>query len=63
MIKNGVLIIASHNFCFAHTKDDMERILKAYQATFVAIKQALEATAVRNSVIGRSVAASANVRA
>src|SRR6266478_4702347 len=33
MAKNGVLIIGSHNTCFAHKKPELNRILRAWDAT------------------------------
>lgn len=61
MISNGVLVIGSHNLCFAHTKWDCERVLKAYQATFKKMHAAGNDIAAH--VVGRMISAAANVRA
>lgn len=63
MIKNGVLIIASHNFCHAHSVSDMVRILKAYDATFAVLKDAIENCDVKSRIVGRSILPTANIRA
>lgn len=63
MIQNGVLIINSHNFCYAHTQADMQRIAKAYDAAFVVLKEAIETGTVKECIVGESVKGSANVRA
>lgn len=38
MAKNGVLIIGSHNTCYAHKKPELDRVLKAWDRTLAAIK-------------------------
>jgi len=37
MAKNGVLIIGSHNTCYAHKKPELDRILMAWDLTLKAI--------------------------
>src|SRR6266446_2683668 len=37
MAKNGVLIIGSHNTCFAHKKPELDRVLTAWDATLQVI--------------------------
>ena len=37
MAKNGVLIIGSHNTCYAHKKPELDRILRAWDATLQVI--------------------------
>ncbi len=37
MAKNGVLIIGSHNTCFAHKKTELDRVVNAWDATLKAI--------------------------
>jgi len=37
MAKNGVLIIGSHNTCYAHKKPELDRILSAWDATLQTI--------------------------
>lgn len=41
MLKNGILTSGSHNICHAHTDEDLEHILKAYDQTFINISRAL----------------------
>ena len=41
MIKNGVLTIGTHNICYAHSDNDMEMILRAYDATLTSISEGL----------------------
>tara|TARA_R110000868_G_scaffold5117_3_gene31635 strand:- start:4356 stop:6365 length:2010 start_codon:yes stop_codon:yes gene_type:complete len=58
MIANGVLIIASHNFCFAHTDNDLERIKNAYRRTFEVFK----GQSLKGLIKGKAIEATANVR-
>ena len=37
MAKNGVLIIGSHNTCFAHKKPELDRVLRAWDKTLEVI--------------------------
>src|SRR5882672_3851419 len=41
MAKNGVLIIGSHNLSFAHKKTETDRIMMAWLATLLKIKEAV----------------------
>lgn len=63
MIANGVLIIASHNWCYAHTGYDLVRILKAYQATFATLRKAFDKNDIKSRIKGHSISPTANVRA
>ncbi len=63
MIRNGVLIIASHNFMYAHTESDMRRIVNAYDRTFAVLKEAVTNDTVQSSITGRVIAPTASVRA
>jgi len=62
MIKNGVLIIASHNFMYAHNEADMRRIVNAYDRTLGVIKKAVAEDKVKSDIVGPSIAATASVR-
>lgn len=42
MAKNGVLIIGSHNTCFAHKKPELDRILLAWDKTLEAISDGVK---------------------
>lgn len=37
MAKNGVLIIGSHNTCFAHKQTELDKVIQAWDATLAAI--------------------------
>ncbi len=63
MIANGVLVIASHNFCFAHTDADMKRVKNAYRATFKTFWKGLEKGSLKPLIKGPSISATANIRA
>lgn len=52
MIANGVLIINSNNFCYAHTEADMERIINAYDRTLAVLADATQSGDVRNRIHG-----------
>jgi len=53
MAKNGVLIIGSHNTCYAHKKPELDRILSAWDAT---LKEIAEGSQLLGAIIqGRSV--------
>lgn len=54
MAKNGVLIIGSHNTCFAHKKPELDRILSAWDATLLAISQGV---ALKGKIRGNNVRA------
>ncbi len=58
MIKHGVLIISSHNLCYAHTTADCERILKAYRATFEVLRQ----NDTKGLIVGHTIPETASVR-
>jgi len=40
--KQGVLMLGVHNFCLAHTKEDIDLTLKAYANAFKLVKQAID---------------------
>jgi len=42
MAKNGVLIIGSHNTCFAHKKPELEKVLQAWDKTLHAMSKGQE---------------------
>ncbi|MCC6597438.1 MAG: aminotransferase class III-fold pyridoxal phosphate-dependent enzyme [Alphaproteobacteria bacterium] len=42
MLAGGVLLAGSHNICYAHTKADMDHVLKAYTDALAVVKAALE---------------------
>ena len=62
MISNGILIIASHNCCFAHSGCDIERIVMAYDKTFQVMRRAIESGHLKDWIHGASIAPTANVR-
>jgi glutamate-1-semialdehyde 2,1-aminomutase/spore coat polysaccharide biosynthesis protein SpsF len=43
MMNEGVLINASHNVCFAHDEDDLDRAAKAYDKVLGRLAESLEA--------------------
>lgn len=43
MIAAGVLLNAGHNICFAHTQDDLDRIVSAYARALPMVRKALDA--------------------
>lgn len=43
MLKNGVLINASHNVCYAHTAEDMAFVVNAYDKTLCRLTDELQA--------------------
>jgi glutamate-1-semialdehyde aminotransferase len=63
MIKNGVLIINSHNFMYAHTEADLQRVIKAYDAACKVLSEAIREGNVTDRIVGRSIESAANVRA
>ena len=44
MAQNGVLIIGSHNLCYAHKKPQLEQIVKAWDRTLAAIAKGAKLT-------------------
>lgn len=42
MIKNGILVLTSHNISYALKQEEVEEILKAYENVFGGLKEALE---------------------
>lgn len=63
MIKNGVLVINSHNFMYAHTEADIQRVVNAYDRALEVLADAIRDGNVTDRIVGRSVASTANVRA
>ncbi len=63
MIAYGVLVIGSHNFSFAHTKNDIVRILKAYEAAADTIIKAMNKNDIKKRIKGHSISPMASVRA
>ena len=63
MIANGVLVIASHNWCYAHNEADMERVKNAYRRTFEVFAKGKKEGSLQDLIKGRAVKATANVRA
>lgn len=55
MIRSGVLIIASNNFCFAHKQPELKRILNAYNETFSVMSNAISSGRVAAAIDGESV--------
>jgi len=53
MAKNGVLIIGSHNTCFAHKKPELEKVVKAWESTLYAMSkgQALEGGVIQGKAV------------
>lgn len=45
MLRHGVLINSTHNVCFAHNEQDMQRVLDAYEKTLAMVAQELESGA------------------
>jgi glutamate-1-semialdehyde 2,1-aminomutase len=62
MLQAGVLIIASHNICYAHSKSDIRRVVKAYDKAFGILREAIDADDVQSRIIGQPISAS-SVRA
>lgn len=48
MHKNGVLIASSHNICYAHTQDDVERIKQVYSQVVKDIAEKLDANTLQD---------------
>lgn len=57
MIAAGVLIIASHNLCHAHTEGDIRRIARAYRHAARVVGQAIDSGDVDDRLAGSMVAA------
>lgn len=51
-IRGGVLMLGVHNFCLAHTEDDIKATLEAYTHAFEVVKQAIEANSVDGILLG-----------
>jgi glutamate-1-semialdehyde 2,1-aminomutase/spore coat polysaccharide biosynthesis protein SpsF len=62
MIANGILIITSFNFCWAHEDHHITRIHRALDRTFATISKAIREDKVSESIKGKVIEASANVR-
>lgn len=62
MLAWGVLIIASNNFCYAHSDSDMERITNAYRYTIDTINDGIFYGNLQEKIKGSTIQASANVR-
>ncbi|OAN51393.1 aminotransferase class III [Magnetospirillum moscoviense] len=41
VMQNGVLLLASHNLCYAHTEDDLGVVLRAYDTAFGRVAEEL----------------------
>ena len=55
LVQRGVLVLNSHNLCFAHTDEDMRRVLDAYDDVFCLLSDALQAGTVQSSLRGELV--------
>jgi glutamate-1-semialdehyde 2,1-aminomutase len=42
MLQNGVLILASHNVCYAHGQDDLNRVLAAWDVSLAKVAEELK---------------------
>lgn len=42
MIADGVLIISSHNICYAHGKPEIDRVVRAYDRAFGIVQQSID---------------------
>jgi glutamate-1-semialdehyde aminotransferase/spore coat polysaccharide biosynthesis protein SpsF (cytidylyltransferase family) len=62
MIRMGVLIIASHNLCYAHGKSEIARVLKAYKHTLGVIRNAIDRDDIEERIGGEAIAKFAAVR-
>jgi len=41
VMQNGVLLLASHNLCYAHSQDDLGVVLRAYDVAFAKLAEEL----------------------
>lgn len=54
-VKRGVLMLGVHNFCLAHTEDDIAATLDAYQHAFACVKKAIEKRTVDGILEGKRI--------
>jgi glutamate-1-semialdehyde-2,1-aminomutase len=50
MLNHGVLIQGSHNICYAHTEDDLKKVINAYKVTLPIIKDQLSSGNIKNTL-------------
>ena len=62
MIARGVLIVASHNLCYAHSESQMRRVLAAYEGTFEVLSKAIREDNVKDMIVGATIPSFADVR-
>lgn len=55
MMREGVLINASHNVCYAHTRDDVRHVAAAYEKVLAEMQEALESGDLRERLHGPAV--------
>ena len=47
MFGNGVLTLGTHNICYAHADDDLERLRRGYEAAFARMREAIDGRPLR----------------
>jgi len=55
MLARGILISASHNISFSHTKEDIEKLFLGYQEVFSIIRDSIEEDSVREKLEGNPI--------
>lgn len=51
-VKRGVLMLGTHNFCLAHTEEDIQETLEAYNHSFEFVRKAIKADSVDDILKG-----------
>lgn len=55
MLLRGILISSSHNISYAHSQEDVERLLSCYDEVLGIIREALAGGSVRQRLVGRPI--------
>ncbi len=63
LIELGFLSIGTHNLCAAHTQEDMQALIKAYELTFEKLANHIKAQSLQEMIRGKSLTPVFKVRA
>jgi glutamate-1-semialdehyde 2,1-aminomutase len=55
MLLRGILISASHNMSYAHSREDVERLVAAYDEVFALLRPALDRGTLREALVGNPI--------